>query len=106
MSTLDKQKDQRPTSPWGQMMLFLSVLACTTLGFLNAAPVWSVAIMAIVMTLLGASEDRALSTRFNRLGGAKVLSLALAQSVLSNLVFAAIAFVVGRVVASLVGGFL
>jgi hypothetical protein len=52
--------------------------------------------MAGVLTLLGASEDRAVAVRFSKLGSMRVLSLAMAQSALSNLVFAAISFVLRR----------
>jgi len=88
------------------MLLYLAVLTCTTLGFFNAAPAMSIAAIAAIMTLLGGSEDRAIASRFNRLGNTKVLSFALAQSMLSNLVFAAISFAVGRGIAWLVSGFL
>jgi len=88
------------------MTLFLAVLACTTLGFFNAAPVWSVATATVIMTVLGAHEDRAIATRFSRHGGTRILSLALTQSVASNLVFAAASFMTGRAIAWLMHGFL
>jgi hypothetical protein len=86
------------------MLQFLAVLTCTTLGFSDTSPTWTITAMAGVPTLLGASEDRAVAVRFSKLGSTRVLSLAMAQSALSNLVFAAISFAIGRGIAWLMGG--
>lgn len=86
------------------MLQFLTVLSCTALGFAGTSPLLTIAGMASVLTLLGMSEDRALATRFSRLGNARVLSLAVAQSGLSNFLFAGFSFALGRGIAWLMGG--
>jgi len=88
------------------MLLFLTVLGGTLLGFAGAPVLPTIASMATLLTLLGFSEDREVALRFSKLGNVRVLSLALAQSVLSNLLFASISFALGRTIAWLVGGLL
>ena len=88
------------------MLLFLTVLSCTVLGFAGTPPLPTIAAMTMVLTLLGMSEDRALAVRFSKLSSARVFSLAVAQSAFSNLFFAAFSFAIGSGIAWLVGSLL
>lgn len=88
------------------MLQFLSLLSCTTLGFAGAPSLFTIIGVATLLTLFEMPQDRALAARFSSLGSMRVLSLALAQSVLSNLAFAAFSFALGKSVAWLVSSLL
>jgi hypothetical protein len=86
------------------MLQFLSLLSCSTLGFAGASPLMTIIAVATLLTAFEIPQDRALAARFSSLGSARVLSLALAQSALTNLVFAAFSFALGKGIVWLVNG--
>jgi hypothetical protein len=87
------------------MLQYFALLAGTTLAFADAPPLFSILGVAGLLTFLDISQDRALAIRFSPLGSSRVLSLALVQSALSNTLFAALSFAVGRAIAWLMGPF-
>jgi hypothetical protein len=88
------------------MLQFLALLISTTLGFAAAPLLPTILAVATLLTAFEISEDRATATRFSKLGGTRVLSLAIVLSALSSLMIAAFSFFVGRAIAALVSGLL
>ena len=76
-------------------MLDFAILACAMLiGAANAPTAW-VFVPATLLTLSGLRRDQDIASQF-RLGTARVLTLGLAFSAASNLLFAFLAFYFGR----------
>jgi hypothetical protein len=77
-------------------MIDFAILACAMLIGAGNAPLPLVLMPAALLTLAGLRRDQDLVAQFTRLGGVRVLSLGLAFSAASNLLFALIAFYLGR----------
>lgn len=80
------------------MVEFPLLLASALMGYAGA-PYLAIVLAALMLTLAGARDDLSVSNRFSRLGSIRVFGQAMALSTLSNLMFAALAFFLGRVVA-------
>ena len=80
-------------------MEFLFLLASVVFGY-SGGPWWTVIITSALLTLSGSQQDHMLALRFARLGSARVFGMAIAQSIASNTLFAALAFGLGRAIAS------
>jgi hypothetical protein len=77
-------------------MIDLAILACAMLIGAGNAPLPFVLVPAALLTLAGLKRDQDLTAQFTHLSSARVLSLGLAFSAASNLLFVLIAFYLGR----------
>ena len=79
------------------MLQFLTLLSSSIFGFGGAPILMTIVTHAVLLTVFEIPQDRSLTIHFSRLGGARVSSLATAQSVFTNLAFAAFSFALGKI---------
>jgi hypothetical protein len=75
----------------------LTLLSSSTFGFGGAPLLMTIVTHAVLLTVFEIPQDRPLAIHFSRLGSARVSSLATAQSVFTNLAFAAFSFALGKI---------
>jgi hypothetical protein len=83
------------------MVGYLLMVVSALCGFVNA-PIWSVLLVAMVLTLSAASKHRQVAVRYSQLGSARVFGTSFVMILSNNFIFCLISYGLGHVASALI----